>query len=298
MIFQDNVIKEYLKNVYFFTGTPCGGKTTMTSDLCVKMEDGSLNIRVGAIIMKEDKFLMVENDRFDHMYSVGGRIKFGETAEEAVVREVYEETGVKMEVDKNGLYYYTYTSAFANENVIVNNGKEKPDKEQFPENGGLNIKKGQCKLLTADDQWVDYGTPDGQPAGFAYTASGTAFDTDYMEVKIGLKNAVKGTYQVDDGTVFHFTGETTVKVGDGLAGNKECKLTLTATSSDDITTSQTFTYKKTFEKTNTSFSSDSDGHTTAPIGGKYGTNPDLQLGKNKTIIKEIRFMLYMKKIVV
>ena len=191
--------------------------------------------------------------------------------------------GVKMEVDKNGLYYYTYTSAFANENVIVNNGKEKPDKEQFPENGGLNIKKGQCKLLTADDQWVDYGTPDGQPAGFAYTASGTAFDTDYMEVKIGLKNAVKGTYQVDDGTVFHFTGETTVKVGDGLAGNKECKLTLTATSSDDITTSQTFTYKKTFEKTNTSFSSDSDGHTTAPIGGKYGTNPDLQLGKNKTI---------------
>ena len=27
------------------------------------------------------------------------------------------------------MYYYTYTSAFANENVIVNNGKEKPDKE-------------------------------------------------------------------------------------------------------------------------------------------------------------------------
>lgn len=41
MIFQDNVIKEYLKNVYFFTGTPCGGKTTMTSDLCAKMEDGN-----------------------------------------------------------------------------------------------------------------------------------------------------------------------------------------------------------------------------------------------------------------
>lgn len=65
----------------------------MNRDLCVKMEEGILNIRVGAIIMKEDKFLMVENDRFDHMYSVGGRIKFGETAEEAVVREVYEETG-------------------------------------------------------------------------------------------------------------------------------------------------------------------------------------------------------------
>lgn len=33
MIFQDNVIKEYLKNVYFITGTPCGGKTTISCEL-------------------------------------------------------------------------------------------------------------------------------------------------------------------------------------------------------------------------------------------------------------------------
>lgn len=33
MIFQDNIIKEYLKNVYFITGTPCGGKTTITRAL-------------------------------------------------------------------------------------------------------------------------------------------------------------------------------------------------------------------------------------------------------------------------
>jgi len=33
MIFQDNVIKEYLKNVYFITGTPCGGKTTVSREL-------------------------------------------------------------------------------------------------------------------------------------------------------------------------------------------------------------------------------------------------------------------------
>lgn len=33
MEFQDNVIKEYLKNVYFITGTPCGGKTTISREL-------------------------------------------------------------------------------------------------------------------------------------------------------------------------------------------------------------------------------------------------------------------------
>jgi len=33
MIFQDNVLKDYLKNVYFIAGTPCGGKTTVSAAL-------------------------------------------------------------------------------------------------------------------------------------------------------------------------------------------------------------------------------------------------------------------------
>ncbi len=36
MVFQDNVLKEYLKNVYFITGTPCGGKTTIARALAAK----------------------------------------------------------------------------------------------------------------------------------------------------------------------------------------------------------------------------------------------------------------------
>ena len=80
----------------------------MSQDLCMIMENGILNIRVGAIIMKGEKFLMVGNNRFDHLYSVGGRIKFGETAEEAVVREVYEETGVKMEIDRLGFIHENF----------------------------------------------------------------------------------------------------------------------------------------------------------------------------------------------
>ena len=33
MIFQDNIIKQYLKNIYFISGTPCGGKTTVSRAL-------------------------------------------------------------------------------------------------------------------------------------------------------------------------------------------------------------------------------------------------------------------------
>lgn len=36
MTIQDNVIREYLKNVYFITGTPCGGKTTISRALAKK----------------------------------------------------------------------------------------------------------------------------------------------------------------------------------------------------------------------------------------------------------------------
>ena len=80
----------------------------MKQDMCVTCDDGILNIRVGAIIMKDGKILMVGNERSDYLYSVGGRIKFGETAEEAVVREVYEETGVKMEIDRLGFVHENY----------------------------------------------------------------------------------------------------------------------------------------------------------------------------------------------
>lgn len=80
----------------------------MKQDMCVTCDDGILNIRVGAIIMKDSKILMVGNERSNYLYSVGGRIKFGETAEEAVVREVYEETGVKMEIDRLGFVHENY----------------------------------------------------------------------------------------------------------------------------------------------------------------------------------------------
>ncbi len=93
----------------------------MNNDLCVKMPEGILNIRVGAIIMRNNQFLMVENDSVDYMYSVGGRIKFGETAEEAVVREVFEETGVKMEIDRLGFIHENFFKGdcfFKQENMV------------------------------------------------------------------------------------------------------------------------------------------------------------------------------------
>ena len=90
----------------------------MNKDMTVPCDNGIINIRVGAIILKDGKFLMVgDHIRPEYLYSVGGRIKFGETAEEAVIREVYEETGVQMEVDRLGFINENYFYGDAESNL-------------------------------------------------------------------------------------------------------------------------------------------------------------------------------------
>lgn len=77
----------------------------MPANITVPCDDGIVIIRVGAIILKGGKFLMAGNERDQYLYSVGGRIRFGETAEEAVIREVEEETGWRLEIDRLGFVH-------------------------------------------------------------------------------------------------------------------------------------------------------------------------------------------------
>ena len=91
-------------------------------DMCVPCGDGIVNIRVGAVIARDGKFLMAGNDRNDYLYSVGGRVKMDETAEEAIVREVFEETGVQMTVDR---------LAFVHENCYLSDMPGKDGKDVY-----------------------------------------------------------------------------------------------------------------------------------------------------------------------
>ena len=91
------------------------------NDITVPCGDGVVNVRVGALILKDGRLLMVGNEKTDYYYTVGGRIKFGETSEQAVRREVLEETGVAMEIDRLGFIQETYFigDAYANEGRLV-----------------------------------------------------------------------------------------------------------------------------------------------------------------------------------
>lgn len=56
--------------------------------------------RAAGIIVEDGCVLLVGNSKEDYFYSVGGGVHLGETAEDAVVRECLEETGVRFEIDR------------------------------------------------------------------------------------------------------------------------------------------------------------------------------------------------------
>lgn len=56
--------------------------------------------RAAGIIIEDGAVLFAGNPTEPYYYSVGGGVHAGETAEDAVRREVYEETGVHYQVDR------------------------------------------------------------------------------------------------------------------------------------------------------------------------------------------------------
>lgn len=63
-------------------------------------ENGWFRYRAAAIIVENGCVLFAKNQLENYYYSIGGGVHLGEKAEEAVRREVLEETGVAYEVEK------------------------------------------------------------------------------------------------------------------------------------------------------------------------------------------------------
>lgn len=67
-------------------------------DISFKIDNEKYNYRACAIILNNDTILVIHDERSPYAYLPGGRVKMGETAEHAVVREVQEELGVASKI--------------------------------------------------------------------------------------------------------------------------------------------------------------------------------------------------------
>ncbi len=82
-------------------------------DCCFTNGNQWFRYRVGAIIVENGCVLLVGNANENYLYSVGGGVHHGETAESAILREVFEETGVNYQIDRLAVIHEN----FFNENL-------------------------------------------------------------------------------------------------------------------------------------------------------------------------------------
>ena len=73
-------------------------------------ENNWFRYRAGAIVIENGCVLFAGNENENYLYSIGGGVHMGETAEEAVVREVFEETGIHYEIERLAVIHENFFS--------------------------------------------------------------------------------------------------------------------------------------------------------------------------------------------
>ena len=67
-------------------------------DISFAVGGAKFNYRVGAVMLNNGKLLAMRDELSPYFYLPGGRVKLGETAEQAVIREIQEELHVTAEI--------------------------------------------------------------------------------------------------------------------------------------------------------------------------------------------------------
>lgn len=66
--------------------------------LTLDIEDYKLNIRAGGVIIHNNKILTHRNINKNHYCLPGGRVEIGESSEQTIKREIYEELVKEIEI--------------------------------------------------------------------------------------------------------------------------------------------------------------------------------------------------------
>ena len=69
-------------------------------DIGFKTSSGEFSLRSAALVINNDRLLVAKHDKYDCFYTLGGGIRENEASENAVVRELYEETGYQFEIER------------------------------------------------------------------------------------------------------------------------------------------------------------------------------------------------------
>ena len=80
----------------------------MSYDCSFTQDDNRFRYRAAAIIVENDCVLFAGNELVDYYYSIGGGVHMDESSEDAVKREVFEETGVFYEIERLAIIHENF----------------------------------------------------------------------------------------------------------------------------------------------------------------------------------------------
>ena len=83
-------------------------------DITFETEAGRFNYRVCAVLLDGERILAMHDERSPYFYLPGGRVRMGERAEDAVLREVREELGIEARIVRP----LWLSQSFFNEDVV------------------------------------------------------------------------------------------------------------------------------------------------------------------------------------
>lgn len=83
-------------------------------DITFETEAGRFNYRVCAVLLDGGRILAMHDERSPYFYLPGGRVRMGERAEDAVLREVREELGIEVRIVRP----LWLSQSFFNEDVV------------------------------------------------------------------------------------------------------------------------------------------------------------------------------------
>ena len=81
-------------------------------DISFKTDYGKFNFRVTAVIVQNQKLLIMKDATVEGWYLPGGRVHAGETVEQAIERELKEEIGLPLEVVRPLWFNQSFFTAY------------------------------------------------------------------------------------------------------------------------------------------------------------------------------------------